>query len=155
MELLHRCNKNISFISNIIHIIIFLHRSPVTNQNVARLEKNVNLCSLGKDPATGRCNNCWVNQSSRVSSKISRKGWIWIILCFFAGGWPLIYLVSCMDGFKIFHHYCPSCNANLGIYKPTFSSRQKCTLVILTLLSILLSLSALIALVFYCKLLTQ
>ena len=114
----------------------FSFSSLVIDQNVSIPEYNSEICTLGKDPVKKRCKNCWILQSTRVVSTTNKYGWIWFCLCFCCGIIPLSCLIYCMDGFRIYHHCCPSCNAYLGSYKPKFSTRHRIFLLVLTLLTI-------------------
>ena len=87
---------------------------------------------IGKNSVMVRCSNCQRDNFSRVESKVSSNGMVWAILCCCFGSWLLSLLVLCMEGFREFLHYCPSCNSIIAIYKPKFSSGLICLLVLMT-----------------------
>ena len=103
---------------------------PVVQQTI------ITSYELGKESVKVRCNYCSNEMFTRVDSKISSNGMAWALLCLFCGSWLLSLLVLCMDGFREFLHYCPSCNALIGVYKPTFSGGLVCLLVMLSFLVI-------------------
>jgi hypothetical protein len=41
-----------------------------------------------------------------------------------------------MDSFKAFGHYCPECNAVIGIYKTGFSKGSICKLILFTIFTV-------------------
>ena len=77
-----------------------------------------------------RCVTCLSENFTRVERKGMETGTAWAILCGCFGSCYGIYLVLCSDGFTEFFHYCPSCHALIGTYKPTFSRRLKLLLII-------------------------
>jgi len=87
---------------------------------------------IGKDSVMVRCSNCQRDNFTRVESKVSSNGMLWAILCCCFGSWLLSLLVLCMEGFREFFHYCPSCNSVIAIYKPKFSSGLICLLVLMS-----------------------
>ena len=86
---------------------------------------------IRKESVQVNCTNCHITGFTRVESKIASHGWIWAILCFFFGGWLLSLLVFCIDAFKEFVHYCPSCNMMIGVYKPPFTGGLIALLILL------------------------
>ena len=78
-----------------------------------------------------RCNNCLKQDFTRVESKVSSNGKAWAFLCCIFGSCPLSLLFLCMDGFREFSHYCPSCNSMIGKYRPSFSGGLICRYVFL------------------------
>ena len=92
--------------------------------------------TLDKFSVKVRCNNCSQEQFTRVDSKVSSGGIMWAICCCCFGSWLLSLFVLCLDGFKEFTHYCPSCNALVGVYNPTLSGGQVWMLVCLSILII-------------------
>ena len=80
---------------------------------------------FGNDPIKRRCTKCSIEQFTRVDSKVSDNGWGWAILSCCFGCQLLSLLVLFVDGFRVYTHYCPSCNNVLGTYKSTFSARYK------------------------------
>ena len=103
---------------------------------------------LEKDSVKVRCMNCSAEQFTRVDSKISSNGIAWAVLCCFCGSWLLSLLVLCMEGFREFIHYCPSCNAIVGTYTPTFSGGLMCLLVFLSILVVGMQIAILMFVVF-------
>jgi hypothetical protein len=87
-----------------------------------------------EDSVLARCTNCQKENFSRVESKVASNGMVWAILCCCFGSPLLSLLVLCMEGFREFSHYCPSCNSIIAIYKPKFSSVKICLLVLGTLM---------------------
>ena len=92
--------------------------------------------TLNKSSVKVRCNNCSQEQFTRVESKVSSGGMMWAILCCCFGSPLLSFFVLCLDGFREFTHYCPSCNAWVGTYKPIHRGGQTCLLVCLSILII-------------------
>lgn len=92
--------------------------------------------SFGKEPVRAKCQHCTAEIFTRVDNRISSGGKCWAILCCCLGSWLLSFLVLCMDGFKEFTHFCPSCNRYLATYNPTFSGGAILGLILLTILVI-------------------
>ena len=88
---------------------------------------------LEKNPVQVRCTNCRRDNYTRVENKISGNGMAWAIICCCFGSWLLSLLVLCVDGFREFLHFCPSCNSMVGTYKPKFSGGFICVLILLTI----------------------
>merc|ERR1712018_498016 len=64
----------------------------------------------------------------------SQNGKCWAILCCFCGSWLLSLFVLCLDGFKVYRHFCPACNVFIGEYSPKMSGGVIALLVFLTIL---------------------
>ena len=80
-----------------------------------------------------RCKACRNEIDTRVEGKVSKKGIAWAILtCCFVNCF-LSLLVLYLDGFKVYRHFCPSCNAFIGEYSPQMSTGMKVFLVFLSL----------------------
>ena len=94
---------------------------------------NGEIAKLEKHSAGITCRNCRRENFTRVESKVSGNGMAWAICCCCFGTWLLSFLVFCMDGFREFTHYCPSCNSIVGMYKPSFSGGMICLLILITL----------------------
>ena len=88
---------------------------------------------LKTDSVMVNCKQCRRENFTKVESKVHSDGKAWAILCCCCGSWLLSLLVFCMDGFREFSHYCPSCNAVIGTYKPKFSGAQIVMLILLTI----------------------
>ena len=83
-----------------------------------------------------RCKSCRNEIYTRVGGKVSKNGIAWAILCCCFGSFLLSLLVFCLDGFKVYDHFCPSCNSFIGEYSPQMSTRMKVLLVFLSLLCV-------------------
>ena len=92
-----------------------------------------NNSELKTDSVMVKCKQCRRENFTKVESKVHSDGIAWAILCCCCGSWLLSLLVICMNGFREFSHYCPSCNAVIGTYKPKFSGGQIVMLVLLTI----------------------
>ena len=114
-------------------------RSLAIDDSVPVPRYDVEISKLGKDPVRRRCNNCRMTQFTRVDSGVSANGKVWATLCCIFLSWILSLLVLCMDGFREYRHYCPSCNVLLGTYAPKFSAGQIILLVLLTCVFITLA----------------
>ena len=79
------------------------------------------------------CKQCKRENFTKVENKVHSNGIAWAIICCCCGSWLLSLLVLCMDGFKEFTHYCPSCNAVIGIYKPKFHGGQIIMLILFSI----------------------
>ena len=86
------------------------------------------------------CNSCNNEIYTRVNKKVSQRGIFWVILCCFSGifcvwGFCLLSLfVLCLDGFKVYRHFCPACNVFIGEYSPKMSGGAIALLVFLPFL---------------------
>ena len=86
--------------------------------------QNVPIAKLEKHSVRMVCSNCHKEVFTDVKNKISKRGVLWAILCCcFLGCFYLSLLVLCMDVFKEFTHYCPSCSSIIGRYIPPLSGR--------------------------------
>ena len=86
-----------------------------------------------------RCKTCRNEIYTRVEGKVSKNGIAWAILtCCFVSCF-LSLLVLYLDGFKVYCHFCPSCNAFIGEYSPQMSTGMKVFLVFLSFLCVGLS----------------
>ena len=94
---------------------------------------------------------CQKEVSTRVEQKVAGEGKAWACVCFCIGGCLLSLLVLCMDGFKEFCHFCPSCNLFVLSYRPEFSGgkRQNIELCLLILLTIGIIAIQIFVLIFY------
>jgi uncharacterized membrane protein YdcZ (DUF606 family) len=108
----------------------YVSKSPDTS--LFHVEETKGMQEIGKVSVMARCTNCQRDNFTRVESKVSSNGMVWAIICFCFGSWLLSFLVLCMEGFREFLHYCPSCNSIIATYKPKFSSGLICLLVLLT-----------------------
>ena len=89
---------------------------------------------LEEKSAKVTCTSCnKAGMSTRVDSKASSTGITWAIICCFCGSPLLSCLVCCMDGFREFNHYCPSCKALIGTYRPGFTLWTGLLLALLTM----------------------
>ena len=91
------------------------------NSNTRHVETTKGIAEIGRESVLVRCNNCHRDNFSRVESKVSSNGVAWAIICCCFGSWLLSLLVLCMEGFREFDHFCPSCNSIIATYKPKFS----------------------------------
>ena len=94
--------------------------------------------NLEKVSVQTRCNSCCNEIYTRVNDKVSQNGICWAVLCCFCGSWLLSLLVLCMDGFKVYRHFCPVCNAFVGEYSPKMSGGTIALLVFLSLICVAL-----------------
>ena len=99
---------------------------------------------LKRDSVMVNCKQCRRENFTKVESKVHSNGRIWAILCCCCGSWLLSLLVLFMDGFREFCHYCPSCNAVIGTFKPKFPGDQIATLVVLSIGMIILQIVVII-----------
>ena len=90
--------------------------------------------SLKKASILTRCISCRNDIYTRVEGKVSQNGIGWALLCCCVGSILLSLFVFCLDGFKVYRHYCPFCNALIGEYSPEMSTGMKVLLVFLSLL---------------------
>ena len=101
--------------------------------------RNGPIARLEKHSVRMVCTNCQKEVFTDVRNKISRRGVLWAILCFcFLGNFILSLLVLCMDVFKEFTHYCPSCNSIAGRYMPPLSGGVICLFICLIVGSIII-----------------
>ena len=99
--------------------------TDTTVQAVAVLRSET-YAKLEKTSVKTHCFSCSNEIYTRVRRTITMNGICWAVICCFCGffcviSWLLGLLVLCMDGFKVYHHICPACNAVIGIYKPEMS----------------------------------
>ena len=99
--------------------------------NVTAPQPGVVTSIQSKFSVNATCNNCHKTGMTRVESKIGNHGWIWAIVCCCCLCWLLSPLVCCMDAFKEFFHYCPSCNSRIAVYKPPFTGKVIALLILL------------------------
>merc|ERR1712226_224098 len=98
--------------------------------------------NLEKVSVQTRCNSCCNEIYTRVNDKVSQNGICWAVFCCFCGSWLLSLLVLCMDGFKVYRHFCPACNAFIGEYSPKMSGGSIALLIFLSLLCVALQIFA-------------
>ena len=114
------------------------HAVTVHQENARILERHIPTDSRtpkwDKVSVQTRCQYCSNRIYTRVEGKVSQNGIGWAILCCFFGNILLSLLVFCLDGFKVYRHFCPSCNAFIAEYSPEMSCGIK---VLLTFLSLL------------------
>ena len=78
---------------------------------------------LGKRPIKIYCNNCSQEKFTHVESKITKAGWMWgIFLCILLCNPLFFLLVCCLPRFKEYSHYCKSCKACMGVYRPEITA---------------------------------
>ena len=94
---------------------------------------NVPIAKLEKQSTRISCSKCRREIYTLVEDKVSGNGTAWAICCCCFGSLLLSFLVLCMDGFREFTHYCPSCKEIVGKYRPSFSGEMICLLVLITL----------------------
>ena len=99
--------------------------------NAPAPQPGVVISPQSKFPVNATCNNCHKTGMTRVESKIGNHGWIWAIVCYFCFSFLLSLLVLCIDAFKEFIHYCPSCNSRIAVYKPPFTGGVIALLILL------------------------
>ena len=92
---------------------------------------NVPIAKLEKHSVRIACSNCQMENFTRVKGKISGNGMMWAICCCCFGSWLLSLLVLCMDVFREFTHYCPSCNSIAGKYRPPLSGGLICLFILI------------------------
>ena len=92
--------------------------------------------NLEKVSVHTRCKTCRNEIYTRVEGKVSQNGIAWAILCCCFGSFLLSLLVFCLDGFKVYRHFCPSCNAFIGEFSPQMSTGMKILLAFLSLLCV-------------------
>ena len=107
---------------------------PPTNKIVQQYSATVT--DFEKTSVQIYCKICNAEINTQVNVKTSQKGICWAITCCFCGSWLLSLLVLCMDGFKVYRHLCPSCNAVIGEYHPKMSRKMIRLLVSLSILVI-------------------
>ena len=111
---------------------VTIHHPLQPNNTTVQIYSGI-LYNLGKESVQIHCNSCNKEINTKVNGKVSSNGIIWATLCCCCGGplslWPL---VLCLDGFKIYRHSCPTCNAFIGNYKPSMSGGMACFLCWLT-----------------------
>ena len=111
---------------------VTIHHPLQPNNTTVQIYSGI-LYNLGKESVQIHCNSCNKEINTKVNGKVSSNGIIWALLCCCCGGplslWPL---VLCLDGFKIYGHSCPTCNAFIGNYKPSMSGGMTCFLCWLT-----------------------
>ena len=90
--------------------------------------------NLEKVSVQTHCNSCNNEIYTRVNDKVSQNGICWAILCCFCGSWLLSLFVFCLDGFKVYRHFCPACNVFIGEYSPKMSGGVIALLFFLTIL---------------------
>ena len=83
-----------------------------------------------------RCKTCRNEVYTRVEGKVSKNGIPLAIFCCFFVNCFLCVLTLYLDGFKVYRHFCPSCKAFIGKYRPPMSTGIKVLLVFLTLLCV-------------------
>eukprot|EP00088_Acartia_fossae_P033439 TRINITY_DN34225_c0_g1_i1.p1 TRINITY_DN34225_c0_g1~~TRINITY_DN34225_c0_g1_i1.p1 ORF type:complete len:152 (-),score=17.00 TRINITY_DN34225_c0_g1_i1:28-483(-) len=78
----------------------------------------VNKIHVGKDPISMLCPNCRCQILTRVEDDVGVVGWITAGFLCLMGFWlGCACIPLCMDSFKDFTHFCPSCNVVIGRYK--------------------------------------
>jgi len=92
------------------------------------------IANLEKVSVQTHCNSCNNEIYTRVNDKVSQNGICWAILCCFCGSWLLSLFVLCLDGFKVYRHFCPACNVFIGEYSPKMSGGVIALLFFLTIL---------------------
>ena len=108
-----------------------LQRYPdATTINSGPVEETDN--KLEKHSIKVRCTSCQRDNYTRVESKVTRNGEAWAVICCCFGSPLLSLLVLCMDGFREFRHFCPSCSSMIGTYYPKFSGGMMCLLILMT-----------------------
>ena len=118
-----------------VQVVGSIHQpAPPTNKTVQVYSATV--ASLEKTSVQTHCNCCNDEIYTRVNNKISKNGIWWAVICLFCGSWLLSLLVVCMDVFRVYRHFCPSCNALIGEYSPKMSGGMICLLIFLSLLAI-------------------
>ena len=105
-------------------------QNPTTLEAVER--GNFPIDKLEKESARILCKKCRRRTFTRVESRVSNNGRVWAVCCGCFGIWPLSFLVLCMDVFREFIHYCPSCNSIAGKYRPPFSGGMICLFILIT-----------------------
>ena len=98
------------------------------------------------------CSNCRKENFTRVEKKVSRDGMIWASCCCCIGSCYLSLLVLCIDVFREFIHYCPSCNSIAGRYKPSPSQGVGCLLFLIAMGILLLYFSVFVYLLWLFRL---
>ncbi|XP_018319226.1 lipopolysaccharide-induced tumor necrosis factor-alpha factor homolog isoform X2 [Agrilus planipennis] len=72
----------------------------------------------GSDPITMICPRCANVIMTSTYARRSGLSHLSAVAMFFCGCWPCCLLPYCMDSCKNTYHYCPRCQAFLGVYRP-------------------------------------
>ena len=114
---------------------VTIHQPLQPNNTTVQIYSGISY-NLGKESVQIHCSSCNKEINTKVNGKVPRYRKTQAILCCFCD-LPLSLYVFCSDGFKIYRHSCPTCNASIGEYKPSMSGRMSCFLCCLSVFYVL------------------
>ena len=105
--------------ANPLDTTMYQQAALVANQaNVVSADPTIN-ASMEKISVLTTCSHCRTQVFTNVESNFSGSGWFWALWCCCCGLCLLSILVTCLDYFREWRHYCPTCKRLLAIYNPS------------------------------------
>ena len=82
-----------------------------------------------------RCEKCNIMIYTQVRRNISQNGLTLAIVSFLLGCLLISLYVFFTHGFKVYRHFCPTCNAFIGEFRPKLNRQEAYNLLLLSILS--------------------
>ncbi|CAG9791856.1 unnamed protein product [Diatraea saccharalis] len=71
--------------------------------------------SMGHNSSSYICRSCNMNIMTRTQVKANTKTHLFALLLCVLGLWPCVCIPYCVDSCQSVDHYCPNCNAYIGV----------------------------------------